>query len=113
MFESLSATLAEMERLYNEEGEAAAEAYAARASEAVWQWTDDLVNFMAALTEENNDLIPHEVAREAVRNTRLWLARLHATERGLRGMTDIADTNRDLYETTLAALLRSHAQTVD
>lgn len=102
MFESLSATLAEMERLYNEQGEAAAEAYAAQASETVWQWTDDLVDFLAALTEEDDDLIPPEVAREAVRNTRLWLTRLHAAERDLRGMGAIADTNRDLYEATLS-----------
>lgn len=103
MFESLSATLAEMERLYNEQGEAAAEAYASQASDAVRQWTEDLANFMAALTEEDADLIPPEVAREAVRNTRLWLTRLHAAERDLRGMADIADTNRDLYVSALSS----------
>ena len=104
MFESLSATLAEMERIFHDEGEAAAEAYAARASEAVWQWTDDLANFMDALTEEDADLIPPEVAREAVRNTRLWLHRLHVSERDLRGMAAIADTNQELYESTLGRL---------
>lgn len=101
MHRALSEALAEMERLYNEAGEAAAEAYASRCSDDVPQWTDDLANFMVALTDEGEDTIPPEVAQKAVRDTRLWLARLHAAERDVRGLKDVAETNRAAYEEAL------------
>lgn len=105
MHHALSEALAEMERLYNDEGEAAAEAYASGRSEEIPQWTDELVSFMAALNGDCDNLIPPDVARKAVRETRIWLARLHAAERDVRGLKAIAETNRAAYASSSGLLL--------